>query len=29
VIAAAGSAEKLALCKERGADEIIDYDRET
>jgi NADPH:quinone reductase len=28
VIAAAGSAEKLALCKERGADEVIDYDKE-
>jgi len=28
VIAAAGSAEKLALCRERGADETIDYDRE-
>jgi NADPH2:quinone reductase len=28
VIAAAGSAEKVALCKERGADEGIDYDRE-
>ena len=28
VIAAAGSAEKLALCKERGADDVIDYDKE-
>jgi len=28
VIAAAGSAEKVALCKERGADEGIDYDHE-
>jgi NADPH:quinone reductase len=28
VIAAAGSAEKLALCQERGADACIDYERE-
>ena len=28
VIAAASSAEKLALCRERGADETIDYSRE-
>jgi NADPH2:quinone reductase len=28
VIAAASSAEKLALCRERGADETIDYARE-
>ncbi len=28
VIAAASSAEKLALCRERGADEAIDYSRE-
>jgi len=28
VIAAAGSPEKLAMCKERGADEGIDYDAE-
>jgi NADPH2:quinone reductase len=28
VIAAAGSAEKLAACRERGADELIDYDKE-
>jgi NADPH2:quinone reductase len=28
VIAAAGSAEKLAVCRERGADEGIDYDHE-
>jgi len=28
VIAAASSAEKLALCKERGADELIDYGKE-
>jgi NADPH2:quinone reductase len=28
VIAAAGSAEKLAYCKERGADDGIDYARE-
>jgi len=28
VIAAAGSPEKLELCRERGADETIDYDRE-
>lgn len=28
VIAAAGSPEKLALCRERGADETIDYERE-
>jgi NADPH2:quinone reductase len=29
VIAAASSAEKLALCRERGADETIDYTRES
>ena len=28
VIAAAGSEAKLALCRERGADETIDYERE-
>jgi NADPH:quinone reductase len=28
VIAAASSAEKLAVCQEHGADEIIDYERE-
>jgi NADPH2:quinone reductase len=28
VIAAAGSPEKLALCRERGADAMIDYERE-
>jgi NADPH2:quinone reductase len=28
VIAAASSADKLALCRERGADEAIDYSRE-
>jgi NADPH2:quinone reductase len=28
VIAAASSAEKLAVCKEHGADELIDYTRE-
>jgi NADPH:quinone reductase len=28
VIAAASSAEKLAVCKENGADEVIDYSRE-
>lgn len=28
VIAAASSPEKLALCRERGADEVIDYARE-
>lgn len=28
VIAAASSAEKLALCREYGADELIDYSRE-
>ncbi len=28
VIAAASSAEKLALCKERGADEVINYSEE-
>jgi NADPH2:quinone reductase len=28
VIAAASSEEKLAMCKERGADEVIDYSRE-
>jgi NADPH2:quinone reductase len=28
VIAAAGSDEKLAVCRQRGADELIDYDRE-
>ena len=28
VIAAASSAEKLAMCKENGADEVIDYGRE-
>ena len=28
VIAAASSEEKLALCRERGADETIDYSRE-
>lgn len=28
VIAAASSAEKLALCRERGAEETIDYSRE-
>jgi NADPH2:quinone reductase len=28
VIAAASSAEKLALCKERGADEVINYNEE-
>lgn len=28
VIAAAGSPEKLALCRERGAHEVIDYTRE-
>jgi NADPH2:quinone reductase len=29
VIAAASSAEKLALCKQHGADELIDYSRES
>ena len=29
VIAAASSPEKLALCRERGADETIDYSRES
>lgn len=29
VIAAAGSPEKLALCREYGADETVDYDRES
>lgn len=29
VIAAAGSAEKLALCKAQGADEVIDYSKES
>jgi NADPH2:quinone reductase len=28
VIAAAGSPEKLELCRQRGADEVIDYGRE-
>jgi NADPH:quinone reductase len=28
VIAAAGSEKKLAVCRERGADELIDYDSE-
>jgi NADPH2:quinone reductase len=28
VIAAAGSEKKLAVCKQRGADELIDYDNE-
>jgi len=28
VIAAAGSEAKLAVCRERGADEVIDYDKE-
>lgn len=28
VIAAASSAEKLAVCREHGADELIDYNRE-
>ena len=28
VIAAAGSKEKLELCRERGADEVIDYSSE-
>jgi NADPH2:quinone reductase len=28
VIAAAGSDEKLAVCRERGADELIDYDKQ-
>jgi NADPH2:quinone reductase len=28
VIAAAGSEEKLAVCRQRGADELIDYNRE-
>jgi NADPH2:quinone reductase len=28
VIAAAGSAEKLAVCREHGADEVIDYEHE-
>ena len=28
VIAAAGTAEKLALCEQRGADACIDYERE-
>src|SRR5262249_7914051 len=28
VIAAASSAEKLAICKDHGADELIDYKRE-
>jgi len=28
VIAAASTAEKLALCRERGADDVIDYSRE-
>jgi NADPH:quinone reductase len=29
VIAAASSAEKLALCKEQGADELVDYSKES
>lgn len=29
VIAAASSAEKLALCREQGADEVIDYSQES
>jgi NADPH2:quinone reductase len=29
VVAAASSAEKLALCRENGADEVIDYSRES
>lgn len=29
VIAAASSAEKLALCREQGADEVIDYSKES
>ncbi len=29
VIAAASSAEKLALCKQQGADEVIDYSKES
>jgi NADPH:quinone reductase len=29
VIAAAGSSEKLALCKQHGADELIDYSKES
>jgi NADPH2:quinone reductase len=29
VIAAASSTEKLALCKEQGADELIDYSKES
>jgi len=28
VIAAASSADKLAVCREHGADEVIDYSRE-
>lgn len=29
VIAAASSADKLALCKEQGADELVDYSKES
>lgn len=29
VIAAASSAEKLALCREQGADELVDYSKES
>lgn len=29
VIAAASSAEKLALCKQQGADEVVDYSKES
>jgi len=29
VIAAASSAEKLALCRQQGADEVIDYSKES
>ena len=29
VIAAASSPEKLAVCKEQGADELIDYSKES